>query len=774
MSDDGQRSPARTPPKSLKGGADPAPSTELDASSDPVDNLSMASVLQQVQQLVVARIIDAALRPLPNAVRWHPTERGIRLVLPEHHRVNMAEVTRRAELLRASLGLDVTIALLPGPEWRLVPARISVVDREGRRISQLRKDILQLIPPRWNPTLELAEKVVTITCGGHIVTDAERQLLTQQIESRFGLLAHIRTEFRKGSAYKAIRENMPPGIQVWRAKVSQLTLESGTRDVIGLWCHAPPDKLSLFRRWQEQVERQTGAIIIPNFETAPKQLRNRLRQLVAADSPERLISDPALVGRTLREFYGPEPVEDPEQIPPFPDALAREKADRNIITIDSALARAPQRPTDDGGELPAANIEDGLWARVLPNGNVKVCVYIIDAAWRIRPDSPWARRAEQAKFSLFAGEHSIHMLGTQLSFQDLSLHEKQDRVVWRVGFEVTPSGERVQTGIRRIIAQAAGNFSPQEVETGLGDGTFPYREEYQALQLSAHRLRGSSARPTRSAAPSDSAVVVEEHMIAAVQIVAEQFQARGVTAPFRIHGNFTARQRSRLVSRIRACGISVISNDLVDVNRGIAIAEQLLKHPDGSRVGHTLLSAYLYRSQFYPIAGKHEGLKVDAYTQLKACRSFPALMVQWLMEETFDRSDVGDGSVSLQPRFLPAEIAAKTDAVNEHLRSQHQLRWELYRLASLAVNLRHVGELMRAEVMSVRGKEIRVRVHGVEMEGRVKAEPYERGGIVQGKTIPVRLLGFHARRLEYVFNYESDLMNAVRMRAEKRRVVREP
>ena len=765
-------------PKNVSPGVVPTPVSAVDSNGDPLQGTlpsdsirSLTAVRQQMQQLIVARSVDAVLRSLPGTVRWLPIDGGVRLVLPEQHRVDMNEVHQRATMLRESLGLTVEIAVLPGVEWRQIPARISKTDRDGHRIAQLRKDILQLIPRGWNPSVDLAPGVVTVTCGGHIVTADERQLLSQQIEARFGLLAQIRTEFSKGSAYKAIRASMPPGIQVWRAQVSQLVLSTGTRDVLGLWCHAPEEKIPTFQRWQADVERHTGAIIIPNFETAPKQLRTRLLSLLDVDVKERVITDPVRVQSAAREFYGPEPTEEPDQIPSFPSSLPREKEDRRMITIDSAVARTPQQRGLDGAELPAANIEDGLWARVLPNGNVKVCVYIIDAAWRVRPGSPWAERAERAKFSLFAGEHSVHMLGTRLSFQELSLHERLDRVVWRIGFEVTPEGERVHTNVRRIIAQAAGNFSPQEVDVGMGEGSFPFREEYQALQLSAHRLRGSAQRKARSVAPSDSAVVVEEHMIAAVQAVAEQLQARGVAAPFRIHGVLTSRQRNRLVARIRACGIPVSAADLADVDRGIAIAEQLLKHPDGSRIGHTLLSSHLYRSQFHPIAGKHAGLKVDAYTQLKACRSFPALIVQWLMESTFDP---GQGAGAGIPPLSPAEVAAKTDAVNEHLRSQHQLRWELYRLASLANNLRLVGDLMRAEVLSVRGKEVRARVMGTEIEGRVRAEPYERAEMHVGRVIPVRLRGYHARRLEYVFSYESDLMHAVRARAEERREDPEP
>ncbi len=726
---------------------------------------TLDAIRTQVRHLMIARQVDTTLRPLPAAVRWQLSEAGVRLVLPQNHRVSLHDVEQRAQAIRDALGLEVRIDVLPGADWRAIPARVNHADREGRRVAQLRRDILELVPARWNPELELSGKVATLICRGHIVTADERRLLIEQIESRFGVLTQVRTEFCKGSAYRAIRENMPPGIQVWRAQVSQLSLADGTRDVIGLWCQAPAEKLAVFREWQESVERHTGAIIIPSFEAAPTRLRERLLALVPPGQERKIIADPERVLEAVRTFYGPRPVEDLAQIPAFPSDIPREKEDRHIITIDSALARTPRTNGSDRTELPAANIEDGLWARELPNGNVKVSVYIIDAAWRIRPGSPWAIHAERAKFSLFAGEHSVHMLGTSLSFHDLSLHEKQDRVVWRISFEVTPTGERTLTQIRRLVARAAANYSPDEVEAEVGAGTFPYLEEYRALQLSAQRLRGGSQRGSRSVAASDSAAVVEEHMIAAVQVVAEQLQARGVVAPFRIHGELSSQQRGRLVPRIRACGIPVTSADLQNPDRGILVAEQLLKHPQGSRLGHFLIASYLYRSQFHPMAGKHAGLRVDAYTQLKACRSYPALMVQWIMERTFDADRMGSEGGPVV--FSAEQISGKMEAVNEYLRSQHQYRWELYRLAGIAEHLKEVGDLMTAEVVRVRGKDIRVRVRGTELEGSLRAEPYERAEIAVGQSIPVRLQHFHARRLEYVFSYESALMKAARSRAQR-------
>lgn len=277
----------------------------------------------------------------------------------------------------------------------------------------------------------------------------------------------------------------------------------------------------------------------------------------------------------------------------FPEAVlqaASELGDQVEFSPEADPDRADLRHlpfvTIDGAS--SRDLDDALFAQILPTGQARLLVAIADVAHYVRPGSIIDDEAQRRTTSVYLPGSVNPMLPNALSQGLCSLNPDVDRLCVVGELDISPSGEVVSSQFYRAIMRSHARLTYSEVEEHLfqseemPDAWAPSHVSLRSLRTVYERL--ASQRATRGAMDflsnevaislNSSGVVksiykpvrtqahrlVEETMVAANVAAAKTLHDRASDSLFRAHGAPNEKKHAALNAMLGARGLPELAS----------------------------------------------------------------------------------------------------------------------------------------------------------------------------------------------------------------------
>ena len=343
----------------------------------------------------------------------------------------------------------------------------------------------------------------------------------------------------------------------------------------------------------------------------------------------------------------------------FPEAVLQEaQAMGDAVQFDpSAMTdrkdlRALPFCTIDGAS--SKDLDDALWAQVLPDGTLRLLVAIADVAHYVRPGSAIDDEAQKRTTSVYLPGSVNPMLPNALSQGLCSLNPHVDRFCVVCEMDIDANGAVASSRFYKAIMRSQARLTYSDVESHLFQGLdagVPLPGHWSSIASSMTALRRvyerlAQARATRGAmdfssnevalsfnaggvvrgiykpARTNAHRLVEETMVAANVQAAKTLHDRAHDSLFRAHGAPPEKKHATLNAMLGARGIQPIS-DLGSVHAG-ELSALTQAHPH-------LASAILRaqdKARYETKNAGHFGLGLDHYAHFTSpIRRYPDLVM---------------------------------------------------------------------------------------------------------------------------------------------------
>lgn len=414
----------------------------------------------------------------------------------------------------------------------------------------------------------------------------------------------------------------------------------------------------------------------------------------------------------------------------------RDYRDETVVTIDG----------DDSKDF-----DDAITLRIKSNGNYRLGVHIADVAEYVRAGSKLDKEAYKRGTSVYLCDRVLPMLPVNLSNGICSLNEGVDRLTLSVIVELDKSGNIVKSKIREGAIRSKARMTYTQVAAIL-DGDAALREKYAAVVPMLEMLKRLSEarrylRVKRGCIDFDlseskieidretgkvtnitkyphliSHQIVEECMLIANEVVAEQFAAMKCPFVYRVHLQPPAEKTESFINFLSALGIS-FKGDIY--NPQPLDYAQLLSSIDenvATAVNRVALRS-MSKATYEPTNQGHFGLAAPYYCHFTSpIRRYPDLAIHRIIKDYLH-----NGQAALKKYAQFARDAASRSSERE-------------RLAEAAE--REVDDLKKAEYMADRiGEKYTGTISGVtewgifveldnSVEGLVRTDDLPDGGYI--------------------------------------------
>lgn len=363
----------------------------------------------------------------------------------------------------------------------------------------------------------------------------------------------------------------------------------------------------------------------------------------------------------------------PDKIPPQAYEDRVDRRDYNIVTIDGEDAK---------------DLDDGVFAKKLANGNYFLGVYIADVSYYVRENSQLDLEARRRGTSVYLVDRVIPMLPKRISNGICSLNAGEDRLSLAAEMEIDKTGQVVKYDIlptvisvkRRLSYNIANQILIEklpEVRTEYSD-VVPLLEtlaELRDILKEKRRKRGSidfnipelkvklddKGRPLaivkRIGSLSES--IIEECMLVANETVSEHMSRRQLPFIYRIHEQPDSEKIADLNNFLGNFSMH-ISADVETEKIHPSTIQKLLRDVTGTPLEKIVMPLALRSMQQarYSEENKHHfGLAATYYTHFTSpIRRYPDLIVHRLLRETMGKKKLSAKRTALLEKMLP-EIA---------------------------------------------------------------------------------------------------------------------
>ena len=514
-------------------------------------------------------------------------------------------------------------------------------------------------------------------------------------------------------------------------------------------------KRKKFSRLLTADESITTDILIPAEETS--RLKNGQKIMVEIFNWGDGESQP--LGRVIRVLDRPDSPPDEEIIlkyefpEKFSAALLREARQIAVEPNDSMLeGRSDYRHLDTFTIDPAdaADFDDALSWRELPEGGAEVGVHIADVSHYVTPGSPLDEEARLRASSIYLHEAYVPMLPEVLSSGVCSLVEGKDRLVVSVMIRLDADGNIAGHRITKsvIFSDRRLNYEQAQaiIELGAAAGDFSEKtvkavQSLAALSRKRIALRADSGRmdfdlpePLVIRAEGDQPMeiirkprldshrLVEEFMITANELVASRLEQRKVPALYRVHEPPDPQGLDSVNFKLRTINKSLQISADADHLSPAAYAD-VIERAEESGLGElaSLIVVQSMKRAQYSVENKgHFGLASECYTHFTSpIRRYPDLVIHRLIKYVIGEERQG----TQRPEEMLSE--AEFADIASHCSAREQMIEAAERESDDRVEARfmqrHEGETFAALITAVKSNGFRVRLKDVYVEGYVYA-----------------------------------------------------
>ena len=514
-------------------------------------------------------------------------------------------------------------------------------------------------------------------------------------------------------------------------------------------------KRKKFSRLLPGEESVSVEILIPAEETS--RLRNGQKIMVEVFDWGTSGSKP--LANVLRVLDRPDSHPDEEIIlkfefpEKFPSALLK-IAKKLAVEPSETLAegRSDYRHLDTFTIDPsdAADFDDALSWRPLPDGGAEVGVHIADVSHYVTPGSPLDMEATERASSIYLHEAYVPMLPEVLSSGVCSLVEGKDRfavsVLIRLDADGNISGHRITPSVicsdKRLDYEQAQAIIDKGSEAGEFSET-TVRAVKSLAELSKKRiaLRADSGRMdfdlpeplvVRSAGGGpveiirkprlDSHRLVEEFMITANELIGRRLAERKLPALYRVHEPPAPDSVDNVNFKLRTIDKSLEIPSSADRLSSAAYADVIERAEQlGLEELASLIVVQSMKRALYSIENVgHFGLASSCYTHFTSpIRRYPDLVIHRLVKHLVSEEREG--------RQRPSDLLSERELVEiaGHCSSREQMIESAERESDDRVEARfmqrHQGETFAAMITAVKANGFRVRLKDVYVEGFVYA-----------------------------------------------------
>ncbi len=319
----------------------------------------------------------------------------------------------------------------------------------------------------------------------------------------------------------------------------------------------------------------------------------------------------------------------------------------DLVTIDPADAR---------------DHDDAVWAEALIGGGWRLIVAIADVSHYVTEGSALDREARSRGCSIYLPDRAIPMLPHQLSSHLASLLPDVDRLCMCAEIQITQRGEVASYRLFEGVMRLAGGLTYDGVARALGLTEVPARDpraeellplletlrDLSAALRAKRKRRGSidfdlpEARVKLDEATGEpievyasrvdpgiraSYRIVEDLMLVANEVVAEDFAKAGAPTIYRIHGVPDPAKIERLSAVAAAFGHQ-LDEDFGKDPKGLALfLEETADEPHASALGYMALRS-MQQAQYSTNNVGHFGLAAEHYLHFTSpIRRYPDMIV---------------------------------------------------------------------------------------------------------------------------------------------------
>jgi ribonuclease R len=438
----------------------------------------------------------------------------------------------------------------------------------------------------------------------------------------------------------------------------------------------------------------------------------------------------------------------------FDDAFPAEVMDeaaRIQVWVSSEEARAEGRRdlreldlvTIDGAD--ARDFDDAVWAAPAGDGT-RLVVAIADVSHYVQRGTALDAEALHRGTSVYLPDRVLPMLPERLSNGICSLRPNEDRLCLVADMEFDVRGRRRRAQLYPAVMRSKARCTYDEVQAVL-DGQpvlerVHFRELFRRLAELAASLRRMRERrgaldfdlpETRVVLESDgrplrmerrerkeSHRLVEECMLAANEAVAGFFQAEGVPAVYRFHGQPDEKKLEAFAELARAHGLRVSGGrkpSSLQLNRFI----QALEGKPEQRALNQVLLRSMMQAVYSPDEVGHYGLAADEYLHFTSpIRRYPDLLVHRLLRAHWQRA--GRERVTAELAREVEALRAMASRASERERAAMQVERDVTGFYAALLMEGRVGEAFSATISGVADFGAFVELDAEHVEGLVRSD----------------------------------------------------
>lgn len=367
----------------------------------------------------------------------------------------------------------------------------------------------------------------------------------------------------------------------------------------------------------------------------------------------------------------------------------------------------------------AKDHDDALSIEAKGDGRVEVGVHIADVSHFVRPDTPVDIEASARGTSVYLVDRTISMLPTVLSNDVCSLNPQEEKFAVSAFITLDGDGRVVERRYERTVIECSHSLSYEQAQEVL-DGAGSIDEDVdQAIRLlddtarrvrSRRRERGSldfdlpeakvilnaDGEPVdiRKRERKESHRLIEDFMILANEVVANDLEARDLSTMYRIHERPSREKVEALAETLSGFGLQVPGRKSIKP-RHIQKLLETVKGRDEEALVSNLVLRSMSKARYHTENLGHFGLGSDGYVHFTSpIRRYPDLVVHRVLTDVL----IHGGKEPYPDRELLTREA-------EHCSAREQAAAEAER-ASVAMKKvefmeRHLGEEFAGRISGV-------------------------------------------------------------------------
>jgi ribonuclease R len=310
----------------------------------------------------------------------------------------------------------------------------------------------------------------------------------------------------------------------------------------------------------------------------------------------------------------------------------------------------------------ARDHDDALWAERMKDGGYRVLIAIADVAHYVRPGSAIDQEAFERGCSIYLPDRAIPMLPAELSSNLASLVPGKDRLTMAVMVELGPSGGVHTYELIEGVMRSRARITYDGAARALGFSKEPAREKAAEAHLETLEVLSELADILRKRRTKRGSLnfdlpeprikfeestgepidvyrqkgdpgikraygIVEEMMLLANEVVAEDLHSRRMPAVYRVHGTPDEDKLLKVCEMAHALGEKLDPDDAVVPKKLAKFVRRIEGKPNASTIHYLLLRA-MQQAQYDTKCTGHFALAAKYYCHFTSpIRRYPDLCV---------------------------------------------------------------------------------------------------------------------------------------------------